>query len=79
MSYNDATRTLLRKPRCCSAGNMFVAARVSTLEAVLRNHMYQFICRINDSKNNYHGLVKQGLALYATNPSCGDTGIVVGH
>lgn len=51
VAYNDAMRTLLRQPRWCSASNMFVAAGVSTLEAILRHHMYKFICRINDSKN----------------------------
>lgn len=51
VAYNDALRILLRRPRWCSASEMFVAAGVNTLQATLRNFMYKFICRLNSSEN----------------------------
>ncbi len=52
VAYNDAMRILLKRPRWCSANEMFVAARVSTFHAVLRNQMYKFICRLDVSENS---------------------------
>ena len=51
VAYNDAMRILLRRPRWCSASEMFVAARVNTFQAVLRNLMYRFVCRVDESVN----------------------------
>ncbi|XDV54494.1 hypothetical protein PO909_022775 [Leuciscus waleckii] len=51
VAYNDALRILLRRPRWCSASEMFVAAGVNTLQATLRNVMYKCICRLNNSEN----------------------------
>ena len=51
VAYNDALRILLRRPRWCSASEMFVAAGVNTLQATMRNVMYKFICRLNNSEN----------------------------
>jgi len=51
VAYNDAMRILLKRPRWSSASEMFVAAGVNTLQAVLRNLMYKCICRLNDSDN----------------------------
>jgi len=48
--YNDAMRILLKRPRW-TASEMFVAAGVNTSKAVLRNLMYKFICRVDDSEN----------------------------
>jgi len=50
--YNNAMRILLNRPRWSSASEMFVAAGVNTFQAVLRNRMYKFICRVDDSKNS---------------------------
>lgn len=51
VAYNDAFRVLLRRPRWTSATELFVSARVKTLQAVLRTLMYNFICRLNKSEN----------------------------
>jgi len=51
VAYNDAMRILLKRPRWTSANEMFVAAGVKTFKAVLRNLMYKFICRVDDSEN----------------------------
>ncbi|KAL0970009.1 hypothetical protein UPYG_G00235880 [Umbra pygmaea] len=51
VAYNDAMRILLKRPRWCSANDIFVSTRVNTLQAVVRNLMYKCICRINASVN----------------------------
>ena len=51
VAYNDCFRILLKKPRWSSASELFVKAGVNTIQALLRNLMYRFIGRLNDSKN----------------------------
>ena len=51
VAYNDALRILLKRPRWLSASEMFVNARVNTFNAVLRNLMYRFMCRLDASEN----------------------------
>lgn len=51
VAFNDALRILLKHPRWTSASQLFVSNNVPTLHAVLRKCMYNFICRLNDSKN----------------------------
>ena len=64
VAYNDAMRILLRRPRWSSASEMFVTAGVNTLQALLRNLMYKFICRLNVSQNVIIKLL--------VNPCCSD-------
>ena len=52
VAYNDAFRILLRRPRWTSASHMFVSCNVSTFHALLRNYMYRFRCRLNQSSNS---------------------------
>lgn len=52
VAYNDALRILLKVPRGGSASQMFVSVGVSTLHALLRNLMYKFTQRLDDSSNN---------------------------
>ena len=51
VAYNDALRLLLKKPRWTSASDLFVSSRVNTLPAVLRNLMFKFMNRLNNSVN----------------------------
>ena len=51
VAYNDCMRILLRVPRFLSASQMFVNMQVPTCQAVLRNLMYKFICRLDKSEN----------------------------
>lgn len=51
VAYNDALRILLQVPRGGSATHMFVSVGVSTLHALLRNLMYKFTQRLDDSSN----------------------------
>ena len=51
VAYNDSLRILLKRPRWTSATEMFVTARVNTLQSVLRKIMFKFICRLNNSEN----------------------------
>ena len=51
VAYNDSLRILLRKPRWTSASELFCQSRISSFEALLRNLMYKFICRLNHSQN----------------------------
>jgi len=60
-AYNDCMRILLKKPRWCSASDLFCKARVNTFQALLRNLMYKFIGRLDRSQN---GIIK-----LLTNPS----------
>ncbi len=57
VAYNDALRIVLKIPRRSSASEMFVSNNVPTFNAVLRNCMYRFMCRLIGSKNDYcvHG------------------------
>ena len=52
VAYNDCLRILLKQPRWCSASDMFCRSGVCTLQALLRNLMYKFICRLNVSMNS---------------------------
>ena len=51
MAYNDAIRLLLHVPRWHSASEIFVIAGVSTCDALLRQLMYNFMCRLDKSEN----------------------------
>ena len=50
VAYNDALRIVLKIPRWSSASEMFVSNNVPTFNAVLRNVMYRFMCRLTGSK-----------------------------
>ncbi len=51
VAYNDALRIVLKILRRSSASEMFVSNNVPTFNAVLRNCMYRFMCRLIGSKN----------------------------
>ena len=51
VAYNDAMRILLKIPRGGSASQMFVTAGVSTFHALLRNLMFKFMKRLEESRN----------------------------
>ena len=51
MAYNDAMRLLLRIPRYFSASQMFAELNVPACQAVMRNLMYRFIRRVDNSVN----------------------------
>ncbi len=46
VAYNDALRIVLKIPRRSSASEMFVSNNVPTFNAVLRNCMHRFMCRL---------------------------------
>jgi len=78
VAFNDAMRILLKRPKWTRASEMFVAAGVNTFKAVLRNLMYEFICRVDDSENEIIMFLSNiNSALDANSPSCGDTGTAV--
>ena len=52
VAYNDALRILLKAPRWESASALFVSANVPTFQAILRNLMYKFMCRLTSSRNS---------------------------
>uniref|UniRef100_A0A8C1PP13 Reverse transcriptase domain-containing protein n=1 Tax=Cyprinus carpio TaxID=7962 RepID=A0A8C1PP13_CYPCA len=52
VAYNDAMRLLLRVPRWHSASHLFVSNRVPTCEALLRQLMFGFMCRLDNSVNH---------------------------
>ena len=52
VAYNDCLRILLNKPRHSSASKLFCESRLSSLEALLRNLMYKFMCRMEGSQND---------------------------
>lgn len=52
VAYNDALRILLKKPRSTSASLLCSQVHVSTFQALMRNLMYRFICRVNNSENS---------------------------
>lgn len=51
VAYNDALRILLKTPRWESASALFVTANVPTFQALMRNLMYKFMCRLTVSRN----------------------------
>ena len=51
VAYNDAFRLLLQVPRWNSASQLFVSKHVPTCEALLRQLMYGFMCRLDKSEN----------------------------
>ena len=52
VAYNDAMRMLLKVPRYLSASQMFAELQVPACQAVIRNLMFKFICRIEKSTNS---------------------------
>ncbi len=52
VAYNDATRMILRIPRCMSASQICAELRVPACHAVCRNLMFKFIIRLNRSENS---------------------------
>ena len=64
VAYNDALRILLKYPRWESASKMFVTCNVP-FQALLRNCMYKFRCRLNSSKNS--------IIMSLTDPSLSET------
>lgn len=52
VAYNDAMRILLKVPRGGSASQMFVSVGVTTLKALLRNLMFKFMQRLDESTNS---------------------------
>ena len=52
VAYNDALRLLVRVPRWHSASQLFVNLGVPTFQALLRNLMYKFMCRLDKSDNS---------------------------
>ena len=51
VAYNDALRILLKKPRGDSASQLFCTNGLTTFQALLRNLMYSFKCRLDGSHN----------------------------
>ncbi len=51
VAYNDALRIPLKRPRWCSASELFVSAHFNTLQAGERNLVHKFICRLDASEN----------------------------
>ena len=51
VAYNDALRLFMRVPRWHSASQLFVSLGLPTFKALLRNLMYRFMCRLNESVN----------------------------
>ena len=51
VAYKDVFRIFLKLPRWTSASEMFVTSNVPTFQAVLRNFMFTFMSRLDDSKN----------------------------
>ena len=50
--YNDILRRLLRRPRYCSASGLFAECGIPNGKAVIRNLIYKFITRLNESTND---------------------------
>ena len=50
VSYNDCMCIVLRKPRWSSATELFCNMGVNTFHALLRNLMYKFMCRLDESQ-----------------------------
>ena len=51
VAYNDTMRMLLRVPRHTRASAMFAELQVPACQGVIRNFMYKFMCRIENSSN----------------------------
>lgn len=51
VAYNDCLRILLEKPRSSSASKLFCDSGLSTLQALLRNLMFKFMSRLDESQN----------------------------
>ena len=52
VAYNDAMLSSLKIARGSSASQMFVTAEVSTFHELIRNLMFQFMKRFEDSGNS---------------------------
>ena len=65
VAYNDALRILLKYPKWESASKMFVNCNVPTFQALLRNVMFKFMCRLIDSRN--------GIIISLTDPTQSET------
>ena len=58
VAYNNVFRFLLGLPwdeqgRPCSASAMFTSRKVKSLQEILRNLIYKFICRLDISDNDF--------------------------
>ena len=62
VAYNDCLRILLKKPRSSSASKRFCDSGLSTLQALLRNLMFKFMFRLDESQNC--------IIMMLTTPSC---------
>ena len=51
VAYNDAFRILLKEPRGGSASQLFCVNGLTTFQALLRNLMHRFKCRLDGSLN----------------------------
>ncbi len=51
VAYSNVMETLLKKQKWSHASDLFYKARVQTFPALMRNLMYTFICRMDDSQN----------------------------
>ena len=51
VAYNDALRILLKEPRGGSASQLFCINGLTTFQALLRNLMHSFKCRLDGSLN----------------------------
>ena len=49
--YNNVFRRLLRLPEYCSASGMFAERLIPTYKAVIRNLVYEFMTRLDKSRN----------------------------
>ena len=47
--YNNILRRLLRRPRFCCASGLFAECGIPNRKAVIRNLIYKFITRLNES------------------------------
>ena len=47
--YKNIIRRLLRRPRYCSASSLFAECGIPNGKAVIRNLIYKFITRLNES------------------------------
>ena len=52
VAYNDCLRILMNKHRRTSASELFCESRIPSFEALLRNLMYKFMCRMEASQND---------------------------
>ena len=52
VAYNNAFRMLFLKPRDCSASGMFAENNIPSCQAIIRNLVYRFMCRLEDSDSH---------------------------